>query len=382
MRVLMLASLALNLLLLASMVAARVDSSSPRDAGSGSAEPDWAEIAAQSKEGGLDADAGANAEAVAGALTAAGIPAADVRAMLAGWAEGEARRARTSPGPDFWAPGFDPAVATLERELAIEADVRATLLALVGPGVVDDPAFARFFRPLGPEFDFLTPADQLRLREHQLERARSQGNSMHAHSAAGQSCLRLSSAPADVPPPGAADALADLLDPAAYEEYLLRFSPAARRLRALAAVPDEAAFRDANGVLRELERAHEPGLQLSLRRRLREVLGRDAYLAFWSEQDPVFEPVARYLASQGFGDAEVHEAYGILNRTQEALLELMAREADQPTLLNAVVRLRDDEAARLERLLGEASARGLDAVSTRAAMQLQTGSRETCAPGD
>lgn len=373
MRVLMPASLTLNLLLLASIVAARVDTSVERAAASGDAEPHWPSAMAPAVPA-TRIDAGTS---LADALAERGFAAADIGPMLAGWAESAARAdaAAATSAVAFWQPDFVPAVVGLEQELAIEAAVRATLLDLLGPDAAADPAFARFFAPLGPAFAFLTSAEQIRLRESELEHARRRGPA-----AAAPSCLRIAPAAASEAQAAAGDPLAELLAPAAYEEYLLRFSPRAQQLRELALAPNEADFRAAFGLLRELDAAHDPGIQLDLRQRLRELLGRDAYLAFWSARDPIFAPLAALLESRGVGDAGQQEVYAVLNRTQESLLELFARDADQTTLLNAMTRLRADESARLIRLLGEETARALDAASTRASMQMQAGGRENCPP--
>jgi hypothetical protein len=99
---------------------------------------------------------------------------------------------------------------------------------------------------------------------------------------------------------------------------------------------------------------------------------------FWSSQDPVYAPLAHYLAQQKISDGQVLAAYSIVNRTQELLLDLMGRQPTQEAMLSAVNRLKQEESLQLVRLLGEQAAAGVAAATTRSAMRLAAASADPC----
>lgn len=370
MRIILLVSLALNLLLLATIVPARVD----RSLGSELLDPgEPAARAGDARRLPLG-----DGEALIEALRAAGLAAGDIKAMLAGWLEARARKGSGVAAPAYWEPGFAPAAATLETELAVAEAVQRGLIALYGDGAVEDPAFHAHFRPLGPAFAFLSPAEQLSLRRHQLTRAPRTADT--GGPVAGGACARITLRPAeDAAGPGA-DELATVLSGAAYQEYRLRFSPLAQSLRHTAVAAGESEFREIFGLLSELEGASTPGALLELRRALRSRMGDAAFDRLWSSLDPLYAAIARHLAAEGFGDTEIANAYSIINRRQESLLRPMSRGADQASLLQVVARQREAEAAELAQLLGESAARGLTAAVTAAAMRLGAGDGGGCPP--
>lgn len=364
MRVSLLVSVALNLLLLATIVLARVDHklrAGRLDPG----EPDAA--AADIRQLPLG-----DAESLVNALRAAGIAEGDIKAMVAGWLETRARNGAGDELPGFWRPEFVPGAAALATELAVAEAVQRGLLALYGEGAAEDAAFRSNFRPLGPAFAFLSPAEQRALRQHQLERASRPTQAGPA--SARQDCVRVTPAPAEA---NAADAdgdeLASVLTGAAYDEYRVRFSPLSSSLRRTAVASGESEFRELFGLLRQLELARTPAAQLELRRALRSRMGSAAFDRLWSDLDPLYQIIGSYLAGEGFADAEIANAYSIINRGQESLLGHMSRGADQAGLLRALARQREAETAQLNGLLGEPAARGLMAAVTAAAMRLGEG---------
>jgi hypothetical protein len=161
-------------------------------------------------------------------------------------------------------------------------------------------------------------------------------------------------------------------------EFRLRFSPLAQQLRDSVDTDDEHYFRSLFDRLVALEYTTSPQDQASIRQDLRTQMGDPTFDRFWSSRDPLFAPVRNYLRSQGFTAQQIFAAYGIVNRSQERLLVAVASTASEESMLGRVQQIRSDESAALVRLLGDESAAGLNAATTRAAMSFSRASPADC----
>lgn len=363
MRTLLLASVTLNLLLVTSLVLARVDRTRASIGDdSVSAIPFTVDVPTRPPS----TDAGRLRQA----LEDGGFAARDIRPMLLGWLEAEYRAAWQYSGPAYWQRGYTPAFVAVSRQHEVASAVRETLVSVFGAEAATDRAFDPVFRPLDPAYAFLSSTEQLALEQARFDRLSAQASSGQPGAAVEPRarCPRADAMPlsaatitpaADLPP----------LAEAGLAEYLLRFSSVADGLRD-ADINDETTFRAAFGLVRALGEESDAARQLSLRRRLRELLGDAAFDELWSRTDPRFAALEQYLAARGRAAHEIDAAYSILNRSQEAMLHLFTSAADDAGLITEANAIESEATAALERLLGETDAAGLRSAIVRAEMTL------------
>ena len=359
MRFIFVASIALNLLLLTSLVAARVD---PARAGSGTHD---AYAVALPSEGLVEtANAISAAEELVEALRPTGLAPDEIRALTLSWLEHQAEAIPKASRIPYWQPGFSLQLDDLAWKADTEATVRNELLSVFGPEAASDPVFARVFRPLGAGYAFLGSEAQIALQQYQIERLQA-APAMAAPGSAQGSCIAGPAGggggPRRLPPLPSAFTAADA------REYRLRYSPLAAQLRAVATPATEQEFRALFDLLLELESRATPRDQASLRQVLRQRMGSAAFDRLQSMRDPFFIEYQAYLRRQGFGDGEVDAAYAILNQSQEQLLEILGREPAGEGVMAALSRVRERELDQLTQLLGTNAARGL-ALARRQAL--------------
>ena len=369
MRVFLLCSLALNLFLIAGLVAARVDLSHVDERSM----PGSFELPVSLAPGGAQlSDPAALRERLAGA----GFQESDIRVLVHGWLEAGARAAWRDEGPDYWEAGYVPARAAASRQAFVGQTLRAALVELFGEEARHDPTFAAAFRPLDPAYAFLSSAQQIAIERFSVEQLSVRAP--NATQLPRSTCIA-SAAP---PPPGAArgepPSLASLLDDSSLSEYMMRFSDVAGRLRQLE-LDDEADFRDAFSLTQSLlEREPDPAAQVRGRQALRQRLGDARFNLLWSGFDPLYAPVENYLRGQGFTEHQVRAAYSVVNRAQESLLALFSNPPGDRELLAAASRIRQEEASQLTRLLGAEAAAGLSAAATRVEFELSADPGQVC----
>jgi hypothetical protein len=367
MRISLLISAALNLLLITTIVAARVDQSR--------ATVDL-DLPARSSpvvdsmrwRGQPDSLADLHAH-----LAAAGLSERVIKPLALGWlvaVEGD----RVSFADDtYWRGDWSPARSNLGRQIAIEEGVRAALLAFYGPAAESDPAFDTMFRPLGPSFSFLSSEQQLLLQQGQAEPLAA-GNTR-----ANGRCARIGSGDAQgerARAPGA-EILAGLGETGRYE-YLVRFSPLAAQIRQSGVAADEAEFRHVFDLMHRSDTAGSPAEHLELRRTLRVSLGNVDFDRLWAMLDPFHAEIERHLRAEGFDAGEIAAAYGVINQSQDALLEALGRGPSQVDLIDAAAAERQRELTRLTSLLGEPAAERLLAKQAELAMRLSAGDTPVC----
>jgi hypothetical protein len=382
-------SVSLNLLLLTTIVAARIDperSAADRQridaavfetAAGGSAALDGA-AAAGTAAFGSAAAAGSRAagiEDLIAILARAPLQADDLKPLVLGWLDATYRVSFEPRGPDYWQRGYSPGRDSLAAELAVQQAVRGALLDLFGSAAAGDPAFAAVFRPLGPAYAFLGSASQVALRHGQLDRLSTPVNLGVGQPTGASRCGRQ--------PAGSgrfgADTLREWgLSEQEDAEYRLRFSPLADQLRDAGVARDENEFRELYGLLEALEQSPTPTGQAAARADLRARIGDEPFARFWSVRDPLFAPIEQYLNGQGVARHEVLAAYSIVNRSQEALLETFGRQTDDRSKMAAIRKIRDEQASRLTALLGTDAADGVVAAMNTVALRLSQGLAAGC----
>lgn len=361
-------SVALNLLLLTTIVLARVDP-----------ERNDALDYAAGPAGAAAVDAGptqvTGADDLLAILKGTPLPAQDLKPLLLGWLEVRYRELRGASGPRYWEPGYSPARDELERRLQAESSIRAELLDLFGADAAADPAFAAVFRPLGRAYGFLGPAAQVSLQRQQLERLATSSGA--AVTAGGNSSVCRESGLAQDAARVAPWHPAGLSGQEA-TEYRLRFSPLAEQLRESGVADDETAYREIFDMAWRLERSESPSAQAKARADLRSRIGDLPFARFWSVHDPFYGPIAEYLGGRGFPEHQLLAAYSIVNRSQEALLMAIGRTEDAAARTAALQQVNRDQAASLTRLLGQESAAGLEAAVNEVALKLSQSSMAGC----
>jgi hypothetical protein len=364
-------SVALNLLLLTGIVAARID---PARSDGLDFAPGVGAVAYEAVP--VDARDGETLDELLGALEGAGLDRAEQKLLLAGWLEARYRNAHEPAGPRYWEQGYAPGRDKLAADFAVERAVRAALIELFGVGAAVDPAFDAVFRPLGPAYAFLGSEAQLSLQAWQLERLAAPPAGGAAVAGGALLCRPQGS--------GGADAVAQAplptprFSPAEDAEYRLRFSPLAAQLRDAGIVRGETEFREIFGLVRELEQSGGPSEQAEVRQGLRSRLGDDGFDRFWSVRDPVFAGIGEYLSRRGVAPHQTRAAYSIVNRSQERLLAMLGRHGDEASLMSALQRIRQDETADLERVLGGEAAAGLQAAMNGIALRISQSSAAGC----
>jgi hypothetical protein len=361
-------SLALNLFLLTTIVAARVDATREpaqapesrfRDLKFGTASPDSEPL------GGI--------EDLARRLERTGLGSRDIKRLIVSWLSARYADAASPAVPNYWQSSYRPGLTQARRQVEIERQIRDSLVDFYGTEAATDPAFEPVFRPLGPDYDFLSSSAQLELQNYQLD-ALAARDSIPTPIETPALCKPVSTAsnrPAQPSLPESLDALDAI-------EFRLRFSPLAQQLRDSVDTDDEHYFRSLFDRLVALEYTTSPQDQASIRQDLRTQMGDPTFDRFWSSRDPLFAPVRNYLRSQGFTAQQIFAAYGIVNRSQERLLVAVASTASEESMLGRVQQIRSDESAALVRLLGDESAAGLNAATTRAAMSFSRASPADC----
>jgi hypothetical protein len=304
----------------------------------------------------------AAADAYFKSLLSLGLGAGEAKTLLRARLEREAAAGVTAPADTYWRSGAE---ARLEHSLALlgaEDRVRQTLLTILGPAARTDPAFVQLFRPLDPHLAFLDSGEQLTLRRTRLERQLKSATSRTR-----TATLSGAAETAEIDPGGGEPSFAEVLRPEALLEYELRESPLASRLRTAAEDLSEQQYRDAFAVLRSIDQGDgDLREHLNARAALERILGPRAFLRLWSTRDPAFGAVVRVAEQQGWSEQTALDAYALLVRHDEQLLEAIDVAAHDPAASAERIRERGADVERqLTELVGEDGAMSL--IHARAA---------------
>jgi hypothetical protein len=258
-----------------------------------------------------------------GRLLALGLSDSEAKALLFANLESAALARIAEPHDRYWEPARGAVAEYALARAAAYAGVRAELEDLFGVAANSEPAFARAFRPLAPQFAFLSSAEQVALYESRL-------NQQAALAAAPPEPQFSAPWGPNAPPPVAARSPDGVLPAAAAREVELRDSARAAQLRASGAVFTEQEFRDTFALLLAADSAASTDARLMARRELRTILGAERFHIVSAGRDPVFPIVRRAVRERGLDEALIGRSYAILNDAQTRLLERGAARALDP----------------------------------------------------
>lgn len=369
MRITLAASVAINLLFLASIVVARVNPVAQTAAGFSATGTTLGTNYVS--EDSMPIDSVPN---LVSRLESARFEPDEIRLVVAAWLRGKFQKELKWSGAAFWQRDYSAELEALSFELTVGNRLRRELIDLYGPIAIDTPEFSAAFRPLGPAYDFLSSRAQLDLQQQRLDLV-SEANQGRSSSISPARCNKLAStirwgAPPDEPGAG--------LSMSERSELRLRVSPLANLLRSAGSADDEASFRHMFELFSALEERTDPTSQARLRREIRQLWGDATFDRIWSARDPLFGPLDQYLHEAGFNQQQILSVYTIVNRSQESLMEAVGRSASNDARLTAIGRIRSNEADELGRLLGTEQAHALQAAMHQAAVRLSNPIAATC----
>jgi len=381
MRVALFVSVAINLLLVTSIVLARVDVSRR-----------WADPLRQEGETGNRAEPGnpplaevaegssAFAPAVEGLrsisdyyalLRARGFSHEETAIPVAGMVL-ELLRSQRRAEAAYWEPVETRSLAETSAadRAALEDRFRADLLEIYADKAFRTAVFAPFFYPLGDAFASLDSARQIEISRWQQERTRMTA----AASGRGRPAEIAGCGPVQSRTPVAANALAvgaaglilgdtSELDDALAFELALRTSPVASRLRPLNL--DEQSFREAFRQIDALAQTQDIHEHLRLRADLRLLLGTEDFDALWMQMDPLYEPFAEVLRRAGVTPHLIDAAWSVAVSFNETLLSMLNEPGPKESLPVRIAERRRAEHARLAELVGSQLATTLQAARFR-----------------
>jgi hypothetical protein len=188
-----------------------------------------------------------------------------------------------------------------------DAELRRKLIELYGVEAVDDPAFARVFRPYEARLPFLSSEQQLAL---QALRSRDQPG---AASDASIPRLRIS------PPLQSSEneLRAIFTDEASYREYSLRESPLAYQLRASGVAFTEDEYRTVFALIEDQRSNPSPTKFAERRREVQRALGAERSARLWAALDPSFGAIQAAAKKHALPDATVFTAFQLMLEAQD-----------------------------------------------------------------
>jgi len=300
---------------------------------------------------------GSDYKAYREALVARGLSDSDVKGLLSARLENEARQQATQTARAYWQRSGTSAADTALRFSAELARAREVLVDLYGAEAERDTAFARFFRPLDPDFSFLTSAQQIKVQKFKLAQQKRALETAAAMSPWSQQPAFGTAQPEQIQR-DAADftaQIAQVLEEPALTEYLLRDSAIAEQLRRSRVDFTEPEFRKAFEILRRLDGPRpDVGQYAKSRAELRALLGDRKFAALSAGRDPTFAAIQRAAEKHSLTDDTLLSVYEIFNDQQDEMLRIMGTARDDPQRLAEA--LKDAQAGvkvRLSGLVGE-----------------------------
>ena len=168
-------------------------------------------------------------------LLSRGLSDADAKALLLARLEGEARSRAGASGSKYWKSAPTAGVQARLHLLDELGRVRQALIGLFGNEAETDPTLAKMFRPLDPEFYFLTSVQQVEIQRLKLQQQEASIEAAQNARSPGNCQIRPQTpVPAGRPPEQTSFVaeLARVLEEPTLSEYLLRDSSVAAQLRA------------------------------------------------------------------------------------------------------------------------------------------------------
>lgn len=241
------------------------------------------------------------------------------------------------------APYWKPAGPSMAAH-TIPERIRTDLLALFGSAAAEDALFRGYFRPLEAQFPFLPPQKQVEVASV-LAHSRAEGQRLaQSEEILNQpQALRQNQADTEAK-------LRALLTAEEYAEYEVRNSPVADSLRRLNLDLTEDQYRQlfaqvkANellqGIVTRSVPAHRPSSKL-YESGLSGLLGREQYLKFLRQVDPLYFAMAGASRDRGVAPEALAAAYAQIVTSQERIGELN-RKGDQQAVGAEMARRRTE----------------------------------------
>ena len=242
-------------------------------------------------------------------------PSAPEQEKLLGLAtlEADARKARPRPRLDFWRFSVEEATESYRENVEAELDtIRRALIAKYGQEAVDDPLFARVFRPLDARFPYLSSKSQIALAKMQgklrptMQMLKVSGSAeLAAEYDQEREFNRL---------------LRNALSEKEYDEYQLRESYPARQLRASEVASSEREFREAFAVLQQMDANRSAAGYLAGQQKLRNIFGAQRFARFSAFRDPQFALLEGASGNHKLTREMTLAVYGVILDAQLAMV--------------------------------------------------------------
>jgi LysM repeat protein len=234
-----------------------------------------------------------------------------------------------TPDQQWWRSTPDSNVlrAASAKLLALNQERRELLTTLLGPNwELADPAARRSVVPLtGPILGELPPETRQAVEDIAANSQQRVQAYLEEQKKAGQDVDRSELVKLDRE---TRSELSQVLNPAQFEEYLLRYSQTASDLRSqltgLDVTPDEfrSLFRATDSIDQQLQDAaaiQKPALEKELENAIKNVLGPDRYQAYLTSQDPAYRDAVAVAQQYGASADVVQSLYELNQATQEEI---------------------------------------------------------------
>ena len=286
-------------------------------------------------------------------LRAQGLSREDTKFLLLARLEIEARQAASMGEPAYW-QSRDTSRLEFPQRLAAELDRARTVLAdIYGSDAENDATFHSVFRPLGPQFSFLTPAQHVQVQAIKREQQMAANSAAATLSLAPGMLSEAVQPPASSPPEstGITSKLAAVLGDEALFEYRLRDSLLAERLRASRVEFSEPEFREAFRIVDRLdESSGDADVYASSRSALRTLLGGRRFATLWAGRDPTFAVIREACEDNALSDETALTVYEMFNDSQDHLIEVAEFAKSDPQ--RAAVAAREERTELQRRVSG------------------------------
>ena len=260
----------------------------------------------------------------------------------------------------FWQADADRDFLRQMQALETHRDrIRNELIARYGAGSVDDPAFARLFKPLNARFPYLSSKSQrglLKLQQTRLVPARGSPILVRGN---GQPFPDLPAA--EQQREEYENNVRALLTPAEWQEYQLRESRAARQLRASGIAANEVEFRAVFAVLQQSDQETTAAGYVAAQERLNVLLGADRYARYSSARDPAYGALEAAGLRLQLNPQQISDVYAVMltagNKLARLSMDPAAAQRTSPD--SATQRVIEQRQKDIARLVGDVAATDL-----------------------
>ncbi len=292
--------------------------------------------------------------------------------MLALIEHGVSRKpAERANAENYWQRDFDRAPDTVNVKLPGEAgdEIRSALIELFGDSARDRTEFREWFYPLDAAHSYLSSSKQIQLQDIK-DRHRQQLEALRGGAYTNELRRRMAELDEEMDV-----AIRSLLSPAELDQYRLRVTPLANRLRRTLAGVHNLSREEFDEIF-EIYDSLDAGVsnpavpqdidQMIANDMVRDLLGPDRYQAFERGRDPVFGLLNELASRHGVTDKAIDQAYERTRRLRETARTVLSNSEYSQSERNRRYRELMYEAARdLERLIGKEAAEELMSSGSR-----------------